>query len=292
MLPAMASSCAWWDIGCLLGELGAALQSLGNGIAGALNAGESQLLGDVQNALIHGEQDWNVISSQVTAAVTQAGGSPPVVIQQSSTVDGLISGALADGWSLAMSRTLIADVTAALDAGHLQLDAVEWKDLSFLGLGNVNLATSQFQSYIEQQGSQLYAWAVMEHDDFDAAGVQIKAYRLLLLHSQIQIGVGAIVAIMVAAFLALVVWQYVTKGESPILDELQKIWADLVSSTINPIAAAATEWYVVAIGVAGVAALAFGLAGKRLGVAPPPPPRPPSFEGEIKSKIGRFGVKT
>lgn len=289
-------SCAWYDVPCLIQQAAATIGSVAGGAAAAADAATQAAINDlaanIQDALIGGGSALEQLGNTIASELTQTGGTPPLVIKQSADDHVLITQAFADGWSIVTSKTLHPDVGAALAAGHLQLDAIEWKDLAFLGLGNVDLAASQFERYIAAQGSQLYAWAVMQHVDFDEVGVEIKAYRLLLLHSQIQIGAGAIIAIVVAAFLAVVIWQYVTTGSSPVLDELSKVWHDLVTSTVNPIATAATEWYVIAAGAAGVIALAFGLAGKRLGVAPPPPPKPPSFEGEVKTKLGRFGART
>lgn len=228
----------------------------------------------------------------VSAQAQTATGSAPIVFRQSMTTQQLIDQAMADGWQVVKARTLIPDVGAALAGGHLVIDAIEWRDVAFLGFGNADLAASQFQTYIEQAGSHLYAWAVMQHDDFNLLGFSVRSYRLLLLHSQIQIGAGAIIAIVVAAFAALVIYQYYTQGSSPALDELTKIWHDLVSATVNPVAEAAISWWVVgALAAAGIA-LASGAAAKRLDVKAPPVPKPPSvgIAAEARSKAGKIGV--
>lgn len=232
-------------------------------------------------------------AGQLISLQTQtATGSAPVVFRQSKTAQELISQAMAGGWKVVKARTLIPDVGPALAGGHLTIDAIEWRDVAFLGFGNADLAASQFQTYIEQAGSHLYAWAVMQHDDFDALGFTVRSYRLLLLHSQIQIGAGVIIAIVVAAFAALVIYQYYTQGSSPALDELTKVWRDLVSATVNPVAQAAISWWVVgAVAAAGIA-LASGAVARRLDVKAPPAPKPPSIgiEAEARSKAGKIGV--
>lgn len=289
------SSCAPWDVQCWIDQAAATIGAIAGGAAAQADADAQAAANAIANLIgqtAAAAQPIEQIGAQIAGALPGSAGTSPIVIHQSADYHSLISGAFADGWQVVRMRTIHPDISGALAAGHLTLEAVEWKDLAFLGLGNLDLAASNFEQYIAQQGSQLYAWAVMEHTDFDALGVEIKAYRLLLLHSQIQIGAGAIIAILVAAFLAVIIWQYVTTGSSPVLDELQKVWSDLISATVKPIATAGLSVWVIGIGLAGAAALAFGVAGKKLGVAAPPAPKAPSVKGEVKTKVGGFGIST
>jgi hypothetical protein len=208
-------------------------------------------------------------------------------IRVAATPAFLLSQWKGDGWSVvhqAITRQIPGNA-AGVPIVHLQIDAFEWVDVTFMGIGNADDAIAKLRTYIQAGGSDLYAYSLMTRSDVNFLGVKIISYRLVLCHSQVQL-VGAAVVIMAAAFAAIIFWQYITTGQAPALHDLQNLWGSAVTSVGSAVGVAGgaiTNAYWGWIVGLGGAAIAFSLISKDLGVKSPPPPRGPS---------GRLGVKT
>jgi hypothetical protein len=115
--------------------------------------------------------------------------------------------------------------------------------------------------------------------------VSVTRYRLILCHSFAQI------LIVVAAILifAVIVYQYTTMGNSPVGDALNKAWSGLwqgAASGVGQGVGQGLAWIMIPIG--GLFLL-YAVAGKKLGVEPPPPPK---THVEVKGGPVTAGVRT
>lgn len=163
----------------------------------------------------------------------------------------------------------------------LQLDAFEWIDVSAFGIGNTGNAVAQLRAMIQARGSDLYAYKTFRRVDVDVLGVKITRYRLLILHSIVQL-LEAAVVILAVAFAAVIFWQYMTTGQSPALRDLQNVWGsgvaavgDAAGKVVGQATNVAWGWVV---GL-GVAAVALASISKSAGVKAP------------RSPSGSFGVR-
>lgn len=217
------------------------------------------------------------------------------VIRSTATPAFLLAQWPADGWHelrREIPRQIPGDA-AGNPIVHLQVDAFEWVDVTFAGIGNVDDAVSRMRAYIQGAGSDLYAWALMTRTDVNFLGVRIVRYRLVLVHSQVQL-VGVAVVILAAAFAAIIFWQYVTTGQAPALHDLQTTFGAAVTSigsAAGQVGGAVTNAYWGWVIGLGAAAIAFSVISKDLGVKSPPPPRGPSVNvgakaGGLSARVG------
>ena len=182
------------------------------------------------------------------------------------------------GWSLVGKQTL-----RTIDPGApppVQLEGYEWFDVSGLGLGGTQAsvagAVQKFRQQVQALGSDLYAVAVIKKTEvnINVLGLQIAnvdRYRLVLCHSQAQI-LGWMVVILGIAVAALILYQYVTTGQSPTLDALGRFWSDLVQKTGAGIGAGVNAALVPVFLVGGALLLVYAVAAKELGVGGAKPP--------------------
>jgi hypothetical protein len=208
-------------------------------------------------------------------------------IRQNATPEFLLSQWKGDGW-----RSVRTSITRQIPGDahgnpivHLQVDGFEWVDVTFMGVGNVDDAVARLRTYIQAAGSDLYAYALLTRTDVDLLGVKLIRYRLVLVHSQVQL-VGAAIVILAAAFAAIIFWQYVTVGHSVALTDLQNTFGGAVTSVgaaVGQAGGAITNAYWGWVVGLGAVAIGFSLISKDLGVKSPPAPRGPS---------GRIGVRT
>lgn len=218
-------------------------------------------------------------------------------IRQTATPGYLLTGWQAEGWAVVRQQVIrqIPGDQNGVPTVHLQLDAFEWLDVAAFGLGGTDDAISRLQGYIRAGGSELYSYAMLSRTDFDALGVTVKRYRLVLCHSQVQL-LGAAVVILAAAFAALIFWQYVTTGQSPALHDLQTLWGSAVTSTGQAIGSAGGEigsaisgTYINAVLALGAVAVLYSVIAKQAGVKAPPAPRAPS--GSVGIKAGGLSAR-
>jgi hypothetical protein len=150
----------------------------------------------------------------------------------------------------------------------LQVDAYEWDDVNAFGIGNTDDALTRLGNYIRAGGSDLYAYTLFRRTAFNFLGIRVTSYRLVLLHSLVQLLEGAVL-IMAIAFAAIIFLQYVTTGHSPALTDLKNAWQGIISSAGQAVGAAggglATPFIWATI-FAGVAAIGFASAQKSAGV--------------------------
>lgn len=199
----------------------------------------------------------------------------------------------AQGWSTvrqAVLRPVPGDATGQPTI-PIRVDAFEWVDVTLFGIGNTDNAVQQLQTAIRQRGSDLYAYALFRRTDVDALGVKVVRYRMLLLHSFVELLEWA-VAIMAIAFAAVIFIQYLTTGQAPALKDLQQLWGSAVTSVGTAgqtIVSGATNAYIGwVVGLGGVA-LAFGLLSKETGARPARLPGSGSFgvrSGGVTARVG------
>lgn len=215
-----------------------------------------------------------------------------VAIRQTVDPSTLLSGWVADGWNLT-SRKIITPIpgdSSGRPTIPLQIDAFEWLDVSFFGIGNADAAVGQMRSLIQKGGSDLYAWAIFQRTDLDAFGIRIKRYRLVLCHSIVQL-LEAAVAILAIAFAAVIFYQYVTTGKSPAVQDLQGLWSGVVTSTgqaIGQAGAGVVTPYVWATFAAGGMAALIAVASKASGTHIKTPSGP---KGSIGVRGGGLSAK-
>lgn len=220
-----------------------------------------------------------------------------IAIREAATYDQLLIQWQAQGWSQ-IRNSVLNQVPVGISSGHIlihtQLDAFEWTDVSAFGIGLTGDAVSQMAAYIKQAGSQLHAYALFSHVDFDLLGIKRMSYRLLLYHSQVQLGVAAL-AILAAAFAAAIFLQYIATGEPPV-QSIQQLWAGIVkpvqdgaSGVISGATGSISTVYILGIAVAGAIAIAFGQAGKATGTKISPPKGGPG--GSVGVRAGGVSAR-
>ena len=216
----------------------------------------------------------------------------PIVTQQQTDPRFLLT--KPSGWDFAVAPRIVHQIPAD-QLPHVIVEGFEWNDVE-LGFGSVQqqaaAAVARLREAIQARGSDVYAYALLHHTDSNVCLPVIGCversdrYRLVIAHSQIQIGFWGIIAIGTLFFAALVVYQYLTTGKSPALADLQAFWGSGVAAVGSAVGEAggglATPfvWLTIA---GGVTALAFALAGKSAGVKTPAP-RP--VGGSIGVKAG------
>jgi hypothetical protein len=216
-------------------------------------------------------------------------------IRQNATPEFLLTQWKADGWAT-VRKVIVRQIPGDAQGNptvHLQVDGFEWVDLTFLGVGNVDDAVSRLRAYIQAAGSDLYAYHLLTRTDINVLGVKLVRYRLVLVHSQVQL-VGAAIVILAAAFAAIIFWQYVTVGHSVALTDLQNTFGSAVTSVgaaVGTAGGAITNAYWGWVIGLGAAAIGFSLISKDLGVKAPPPPRGPSVNvgakaGGLSARVG------
>jgi hypothetical protein len=201
-----------------------------------------------------------------------------------------------DGWNLLDHRILkpvLVDAQGNLDP-HVSIDGFEWEDVSLVGIGSLDNAMGQLRAAIQQRGSDLYSYAILSQDRFNVLGITVTSYRLVIVHSQVQVGAWA-VAILFAAFAAIIFIQYLTTGHVPSLRDLQDLFGGAVSSVAQgagQVGQAIVTPYVVAALAAGVIALAFSYTAKQAGVKAPTVKAAPSatFGGRAGPFSGRVST--
>lgn len=216
-------------------------------------------------------------------------------IRQNATPEFLLSQWKADGWST-VRKVIVKQIPGDANGNptvHLQVDGFEWVDVTLFGIGNVDDAISRLQGYIRAAGSELYCYHLMTRTDVNLLGLKIVRYRLVVVHSQVQL-VGAAVVILAAAFAAIIFWQYVTVGHSVALADLQNTFGSAVTSVgaaVGQAGGAITNAYWGWVIGLGAVAVGFSLISKDLGVKAPPPPRGPSVNvgakaGGLSARVG------
>lgn len=175
---------------------------------------------------------------------------------------------------------------------QLTLDAYEWDDVNAFGVGNTDSALSKLRDYIRAGGSDLYAYTLFRRDVVNLFGIHITSYRLVLLHSFVQL-LEAAAVIMAIAFAAIFFIQYVTTGKSPALQDLTQAWSGVINSAGQAVGsagggiAAPFIWATVA---AGAIAIAIARAGKSAGVNVRQPSAPKGSIGVRSGPVsGRIG---
>jgi hypothetical protein len=192
-----------------------------------------------------------------------------VAIKQQIDPSALLSGWKAEGWSVNRKGILrqIPGDAYGNPTIPLQIDAFEWLDVTLFGIGNVDDALSRLQGYIRAGGSDLYGYALFQRTDFDALGFKVWRYRLVLVHSIVQL-LEAAVAILAIAFAAVIFIQYLTTGRSPAVADLQGLWSGIISSTgqaVGQAGAGIVTPYVWATFAAGGMAALIAVASKASG---------------------------
>jgi hypothetical protein len=189
----------------------------------------------------------------------------PIALQQSADPHWLLT-AESQGWSVSRHGVLH---TIPLNADgsigpHVQLDAFEWVDIGVFGIDFTESAVAQLADQIAARGSSLYAYALFSQDRFNALGIRVTSYRLLLAHSQVQL-LGWAVAILAAAFAAVIFIQYMTTGHSAAVDDLKNLWGSgvaAVGSAAGTVGQAIATPYIVATLAAGAIAIAVAQISK------------------------------
>lgn len=216
-----------------------------------------------------------------------------VAIRQTVTPAFLLTQWRGQGWSTVRSSIVrpVPGDAARQPTVHLQLDAFEWFDVTLFGVGNVDDGIARMRAAIQQRGSDLYAYGLFTRTDVDLLGFKVIRYRLVLLHSQVQL-VEFAVAILAITFAALVFFQYVTTGQSPLLKDLQNMWGSGVTSlgaAVGQVGAAISNTYITAALALGGIAVAFGVISKSVGVKAPRTPQAPS--GSIGVRAGPVSAR-
>jgi hypothetical protein len=215
-----------------------------------------------------------------------------VAIRISIDPSNLLTGWQGDGWSV-VRQSIITQVPGDATGKpivHLQLDAFEWVDITFVGIGNADDAIAKLRSYIQAAGSDLYAYGLFHRVDVDLLGLKVQRYRLLLLHSQVQL-VGLPLIILAAAFAALVFLQYITTGKTPVLQDLQNVWGSAVTSVgsaVGNVGSSIASTYIWATVAAAGLVIALNSVAKSAGVKAPPKTGP---SGSVGVKTGILNAK-
>jgi hypothetical protein len=219
----------------------------------------------------------------------------PVAVAIRQTIDppSLLVGWRAQGWRTVRQGiiTQVPGDAAGKPTVTLQLDAFEWIDVTFMGVGNTDDALQKLREYIRSGGSDLYAYALFTRTEIDDLGVKVIRYRLVLLHSLVQL-LGAAILIIAIAFAAVIFIQYITTGRAPALDDLKSLWGSAVTSVgtaAGQVGQAVVAPYVWAMIALGGIAIAFSSISKTVGVKAPPVTRMPS--GSVGVRTGILNAK-
>jgi hypothetical protein len=217
-----------------------------------------------------------------------------VAVQQ--TVDPRFLLQLPAGWDYAVSPKVVRQVTPD-SLTHVALDGFEWNDVQLGGsvAQRVPQAVATLRAQLQARGSDLYAYALIHHTDLSVClpiiGCVARSdkYRLIVLHSQVQLGFWALAGLAILLIGVLIVYQYLTMGQSPALGDLQRFWTGIFNAAGDaagkPVQAA-TNSIIWLAGAAGVAAIAFALAAREAGV---PSARAPVPKGKFGVDAGPFG---
>jgi hypothetical protein len=165
------------------------------------------------------------------------------------------------------------------------VEGFEWVDVTLFGWGNVDNSMQQLQQAIQQRGSDLYSYAMFTRTDFDFLGVKVVRYRIVLLHSFVELAEWAI-AILAIGFAAVIFLQYLTTGQAPALKDLQNLWGSAVTAVGNAggtIIGGATNVYLTWVAAAGGIAILLGIIAKKADVKAPPGP---NLRGSIGVNAG------
>lgn len=167
----------------------------------------------------------------------------------------------AQGWRLVKGPQVLRQLPVYSDGTPLvrtQVDAIEWVDVQVFGIGNADDAVSRLRDEIQRRGSDLYAYALLKREIVNFLGVHTLSYRLVLLHSLVQL-LGWAIAIMAIAFAAIIFIQYMTVGRSAALSDLQQFWGGLITNVGDAAGTAAGGiaqpfiWIMLAAGVVAIA---------------------------------------
>lgn len=184
-------------------------------------------------------------------------------------------------------------------AVHVQVDGFEWTDANGFGIGNADDGMARLRQAIQQRGSDLYAYALLRRQvlNIDPFGIplgQVWSYRIVLVHSQVQL-VGWAVIILAVAFAAIIFIQYLTTGHSPAVADLRGFFGGLITdagTAAGQAGAAVVSPLIWATAAAGAIALALAMAGKSAGVKTPAPRPLVGGSAKIKSRHAELGIGT
>jgi hypothetical protein len=203
------------------------------------------------------------------------------------------------GWSVVKGPTTLRQISVYNDGSlvpgqpDLIVEGFEWDDLQGWGIGGSDGGLSQLRAAIQQRGSDLYAYALLRRDVANFLGIRITSYRLVLLHSAVAL-LGWALLILAATFAAVIFIQYLTTGRAPALDDLNRFFAGLFKSVGDAggaIASGAAQPFVWLMLAGGVAAIAFALAERQVGVKTGYKPKLPSASvgvktGAVSTRVG------
>jgi hypothetical protein len=215
-----------------------------------------------------------------------------VAIKIQTTPAALLSSG-SQGWGTVRKGIIrqIPGDAAGVPTIQIRADAFEWEDVTLFGWGNLDDGLQQLDAAIHARGSALYAYALFKRTDVDFLGVKAIRYRLVLVHSFVELAEWA-VAIVAIAFAAIIFIQYVTTGQAPALKDLQALWGSAVTSVGQAggqVVGAATNAYITAAVAVGAIAIAFGVISKQLGTKTPPGPKVPG--GSIGVRAGGVSAR-
>jgi hypothetical protein len=192
------------------------------------------------------------------------------------------------GWSLYKGPTVVRQLPVysnGTPAVQTQIDAFEWVDAQLFGVGNADDGVSKLRTEIQRRGSDLYAYALLRREVVNALGFHVWSYRLIILHSLVQLLEWA-VAILAIAFAAVIFIQYLTTGHAAALDDLRSFFGGLITdagTAGGEITSGLSQPFLVFMLAGGVAAILFAQAEKGAGV---------KAKGGIKQPSGSIGLKT
>jgi hypothetical protein len=187
------------------------------------------------------------------------------------------------GWHV-VKRTVVKPVPGDAQGMPLipiQLDAFEWIDVQAFGFGNTDDAMARLRREIQARGSDLYAYALLRREVVNVLGIHSWSYRLLILHSIVQL-VEFAVLILAIAFAAIIFIQYLTTGHSLALDDLKGFWTGVIheaGSAVGEAGGGIATPFIWATVFAGTIAIAFAVAGKGAGVKARTPSAPKASVG-------------
>ena len=190
------------------------------------------------------------------------------------------------GWSVLRSTVVrqLPVYTNGTPAIATTVDSFEWVDAQLFGVGNADDGMSRLRTEIQRRGSDVFAYALLRRDVVNVLGFHVWSYRLVILHSLVQLLEWA-VAILAIAFAAVLFIQYVTTGRAPALTDLGNFFSGLIKSAGDAggtITSGLSQPFLVFMLAGGVAAILFAQAQKGAGVS----------AGRLKQPSGSIGLKT
>jgi hypothetical protein len=199
------------------------------------------------------------------------------------------------GWTVIRSSVLrqLPVYSDGTPAALTQVDAFEWVDAQLFGVGNADDGLTKLKAEIQRRGSDLYAYALLRREVVNVLGFHTWAYRLVLLHSLVQLLEWA-VAILAIAFAAIIFIQYMTVGRSAALTDLQSFWGGLITDAGNAagqVGAGISQPFIWIMLFGGVAAIIFAQAEKSAGVKTGHRPKAPATSigvrtGPVSTRVG------